>query len=163
MRLRSRDIAASVNVRSRRRSAQNNIENRGRGRGRIPPSEQERRRQPIYCGNNNLHPSLLEIDGNPAERRKGTPLECMRKGWVHGYSKDVDPGYVGDYEPIYPVEKAWCGRLELSDEELRDRNYTKNGSLVECYRTGFGGGKRSKAGRGRGRGGRGRGRGRGSG
>jgi len=166
MRLRSNRILASPrNNQARGRGG-------GRGRGRGQPrqrrivnrrvrveqeEEEEEEEKPIYCGNNRLHPSVYtEQEDGETTHRLGTPKKCMEKGFFHGSRQPIDPSYAGRYEPLYN-RRIWCGENPLTDEELNNRNIDMNGSLVECYRKGFGGGKSRKAqqrvrGRGRGRG-----------
>jgi len=163
MRLRSNRILASPR----------NNQARGRGRGRGQPrqrrivnrrlqqqEQEEEDGKPIYCGNNRLHPSVYtEQEDGETTHRLGTPKKCMEKGFFHGSRQPIDPSYAGRYEPLFN-RRIWCGENQLTDEELNNRNMDMNGSLVECYRKGFGGGKSRKAqqrvrGRGRGRGRRG--------
>ena len=152
MRLRSNRILASPR----------NNQGRGRGRGRgrrivnrrRQVEQEQEEEKPIYCGNNRLHPSVTGQEDGETTHQLGTPSKCMEKGFYHGSRQPIDPSYAGRYEPLY-TRRIWCGENQLTDEELTNRNLDMNGSLVECYRKGFGGGKSRKAQRG-GRGGRGR-------
>jgi hypothetical protein len=155
MRLRSR------NIRSPRPRPPAAVRGRGRRRGRNVANRRENNNnnnddddddnRPIYCGNNRFHPSITNQNDGESTHRLGTPAECLQKGFFLGSRQPVDPSYRGEYEPLYR-RRIWCGENPLTDEELNGRNLDMNGSLVECFRKGFGGGKSQRARRGRGRG-----------
>jgi len=87
-----------------------------------------------YCGNNLLHPQLL--DGT---KQIGTRYDCMRKGYGKGYHSPIDPLYNQPYSPI-DGRKFYCGKKNILPEEYHDF-----GTLHICFLKGFGAGKKKKS------------------
>ena len=92
-----------------------------------------RKKTDIYCGNNLLHPDIVNN-----RKTIGTRLQCFRKGFGVGYNSPVDLNYAGDYEPI-DDRRVFCGNGNLPD------GYDLSGSLSTCLQKGYGVGKRRRA------------------
>jgi hypothetical protein len=88
----------------------------------------------MYCGNNRLHPELL--DGT---KRLGTRKECLDRGVRVGLSLPPERSYAGRYEPIDNT-KIYCG----NSSRLPD-GYDRFGAIFECHRIGVGRGKNIKS------------------
>lgn len=88
----------------------------------------------MYCGNNRLHPDLL--DGT---KRLGTRKECLDRGVRVGLSLPPERSYAGRYEPIDNT-KIYCG----NSSRLPD-GYDRFGAVFECHRIGVGRGKNIKS------------------
>jgi hypothetical protein len=88
----------------------------------------------IYCGNNALHPDL--INGRAVV---GTKHRCLKKGFGAGYYSPVDLNFLNAYQPI-DNRKIYCG-----NEENVPEGYDRQGNLPSCFQKGFASGKRKKA------------------
>jgi hypothetical protein len=88
----------------------------------------------MYCGNNRLHPDLL--DGT---RRLGTRKECLDRGVRVGLSLPPERSYAGSYEPIDNT-KIYCGNSSVLPD-----GYDRFGAIFECHRIGVGRGKSIKS------------------
>jgi hypothetical protein len=91
----------------------------------------------IYCGNNALHPDLLN-----GTKRMGTRYECMRKGVGTGLNLPYDEEFNNDYEPI-DDRKIFCG-----DRNILPEGYDRFGNAPQCLQKGVGIGKKIKVQRG---------------
>lgn len=92
---------------------------------------------PSYCGNNALHPSLL--DGTNI---LGSRYSCLRKGIGKGSNMPYDINYTYPYEPIDPT-RIYCGNNNNLPED-----YDRFGNLPQCIQKGIAIGKIQKANRG---------------
>lgn len=88
----------------------------------------------MYCGNNRLHPELL--DGT---KRLGTRQECLNRGIRVGISLPPERSYAGRYEPIDNT-KIYCGNSSTVPD-----GYDRFGAVFECHRVGVGRGKSIKS------------------
>jgi hypothetical protein len=84
----------------------------------------------IYCGNNALHPDI--VDGI---KIIGTRYQCLRKGIGRGFNLPLDPDYGGDYEPI-DDRRMYCG-----NSNRLPNGYDIMGSPSKCLQKGVGIGK----------------------
>jgi hypothetical protein len=91
----------------------------------------------IYCGNNALHPDLL--NGN---KRMGTRYECMKKGIGTGLNLPYDEDFNNPYVAIDDT-KIFCG-----DKNILPEGYDRFGNCPQCLQKGVGIGKKIKAERG---------------
>lgn len=87
----------------------------------------------IYCGNNRLHPSV--VNGNAII---GTRNRCFKRGFGRGYHSPVDPDYDFNYEPI-DDRRIFCG----NGNELPE-GYDRLGNLPHCLLKGYGVGRRKR-------------------
>lgn len=87
----------------------------------------------FYCGNNRLHPGLMNGTHVIATR-----YQCMKKGFGIGYNKPVDDEYDVEYEPIDNT-LIFCG-----NGDILPSGYDRLGNNGECLRKGFGAGKSKK-------------------
>jgi len=88
----------------------------------------------MYCGNNRLHPDLL--DGT---KRLGTRKECLDRGVRVGLSLAPERSYAGRYEPIDNT-RIYCGNASTLPD-----GYDRFGAVFECHRIGVGRGKSIKS------------------
>lgn len=91
----------------------------------------------IYCGNNSLHPDLLN-----GTKRIGSRYECMKKGIGTGLNMPYDEEFNNPYEPIDDT-KIFCG-----DKNILPEGYDRFGNAPQCLQKGVGIGKKIKAERG---------------
>ena len=84
----------------------------------------------MYCGNNRLHPDLLN-----GTKRLGSRHECLKRGVRVGVSLSPERSYAGRYEHIDNT-RIYCG----NSSRLPD-GYDRIGALFECHRIGVGRGK----------------------
>jgi hypothetical protein len=88
----------------------------------------------IYCGNNALHPGLVDGTMVPGHR-----YDCLKKGIGVGRHLPVDLNYLGPYAPL-DLTRRYCGR----EDDLPD-GYDDFGTRGDCLRNGVGMGKRMGA------------------
>jgi hypothetical protein len=88
----------------------------------------------IYCGNNALHPDLVN-----GTKILGSRYQCLRKGVGTGLNLPFDPDYGGPYAPI-DNRRIYCGNaVDLPD------GYDSMGNLAQCLQRGVGIGKLQRA------------------
>lgn len=92
---------------------------------------------PTYCGNNAIHPNLL--DGS---KILGTRYSCLKKGIGVGLNLPYDENYSHPYEPIDQTQ-IYCG-----NNNILPQNYDRFGNLPQCLQKGVAIGKIQKVQRG---------------
>jgi hypothetical protein len=88
----------------------------------------------IYCGNNALHPDLVN-----GIKVMGSRYQCLRKGIGTGFNLPIDPDYGLPYEPI-DNRKIYCGNQNILPD-----GYDSLGNAPQCLQKGIGIGKLQKA------------------
>jgi hypothetical protein len=96
--------------------------------------QQEEDELPIYCGNNAMHPGLIN-----GTARAGSRLDCLRRGFGAGFHSAVDLSFLQPYRPI-DERKKYCG-----DQEILPDGYDMFGNAPSCFQKGWATGKRSRA------------------
>jgi len=120
---------------TRRRSNSRRLRQRSPTRRSRRRKSSNRQKKPIYCGNNKLHPDLLDHS-----KVIGTRHGCLRKGFGVGYYVlPTDSEMLGAYQAI-DQRKIWCG----NDDRLPE-GYAFIGTNHMCYVKGVGAGKKKKA------------------
>ena len=100
-----------------------------------PEQEEEENEEPyIYCGNNAMHPDLVN-----GTARAGTRLECLRRGFGSGFHSAVDLSFLQPYEAI-DARKKYCGNREILPD-----GYDMFGNAPTCFQKGWATGKRQRA------------------
>lgn len=100
-----------------------------------PPEEEEEEEDlPIYCGNNAMHPDLVN-----GTARAGSRLECLRRGFGSGFYSAVDLSFLQPYQPI-DARRKYCGNQEILPD-----GYDMFGNAPSCFQKGWATGKRSRA------------------
>ena len=106
-----------------------------RPRVQQPPAEEEEEDEPyIYCGNNAIHPDLVN-----GTARAGSRLECLRRGFGAGFHSAVDLSFLQPYRPI-DARRKYCGNQEILPD-----GYDMFGNAPSCFQKGWATGKRSRA------------------
>ena len=85
----------------------------------------------IYCGNNANHSSLRN-----RTKILGNRYTCLKKGFGVGFHSPIDIEYSNPYHPIDKTKK-YCGL-----DRILPTSYDMFGSLPDCFRKGFGVGKK---------------------
>jgi hypothetical protein len=88
----------------------------------------------IYCGNNALHPDLLN-----GTKIMGTKYQCLKKGIGSGLNAPFDADYALPYQPI-DDRKIYCG-----NQNLLPPGYDRMGNAPQCLQKGVGIGKVQRA------------------
>jgi hypothetical protein len=88
----------------------------------------------IYCGNNSLHPDLVN-----GIKVLGSRYQCLRKGIGTGLNLPLDPDYGGPYAPI-DNRRIYCGNAVVLPD-----GYDSMGNLSQCLQKGVGIGKLQRA------------------
>ena len=88
----------------------------------------------IYCGNNALHPDLVN-----GIKILGSRYQCLRKGIGTGLNLPLDPDYGGPYSPI-DNRRIYCGNAAALPA-----GYDSMGNLSQCLQKGVGIGKLQRA------------------
>ena len=87
-----------------------------------------------YCGNNAIHPELLN-----GSKILGTRYSCLKKGIGTGLNLPYDINYSYPYQPIDDTQ-IYCG-----DGDNLPPNYDRFGNLAQCLQKGIAIGKVQKA------------------
>jgi hypothetical protein len=88
----------------------------------------------IYCGNNSLHPDLLN-----GTKIMGTKYECLKKGIGTGLNAPFDSNYTLPYQAI-DDRKIYCG-----NQAVLPPGYDIMGNAPQCLQKGVGIGKVQRA------------------